>query len=138
MQAFEPGSSLIVGAPRHALGELLIERVATEGRPVVVLVESRDVEVGRTLTRRFARDGTDIKLLVGDPSAIDLGVSGAEYLALGRSVREVHHLLASPRGAKREGDPARAVREILQLGYSAKTLERITFCSSVSASGKRS
>src|SRR5690606_27831176 len=115
MQAFEPGSSLIVGAPRHALGELLIERVATEGRPIVVLVESRDLEIGRTLTRRFVRAGAEVQILVGDPSSIDLGVSGTEYLELERSVREVHHLLASPRGATREGDPSRAVREVLLL-----------------------
>jgi hypothetical protein len=138
MQAFEPGTSLIVGAPRHALGELLIERVAAEGRPVVVLVENRDLEIGRSLTRRSGRAGADVRLLVGDPSAIDLGVSGSEYVALGRSVREVHHLLASPRGAKRERDPARAVREVLQLGETARSLERITVWSSVLASGKRS
>jgi hypothetical protein len=139
MQAFEPGLSLIIGAPRHTLGELLIERIVAEGRPVVVLLEEGEIARARSITRHLERAGTRARLLVGNPSAIDLGVSGPEYLALSRALREVHHFIGppKPRAARRHEEPTRAVRESLQLVEGAPSLERITFWSSVFASGKR-
>jgi hypothetical protein len=139
MHALEPGLSLVIGAPRHALGELLIDRLAAEGRPIVLLVDESELELAHALTRRLAPVSSRLGLLVGDPSAIDLGFTGAEYLSLRRNLREVHHLIAppSPRSAKRRIDPVRVVREVLELGAAATSLERITFWSSVLASGKR-
>jgi hypothetical protein len=139
MHALEPGLSLVIGAPRHALGELLITRLAAEGRPTVLLVDDSELELTRGLTRRLAPSLSHMQVLVGDSSAIDLGFTGAEYLSLRRNLREVHHLIAPPslRSSKRRVDPARVVREVLELAAGAASLERVTFWSSVLASGKR-
>lgn len=138
-QAFEPGLSLVVGAPRHALGALLAERIADEGRPVVLLATEKEAPIARAMVSRIRERGGCGRVLIGHPTAIDLGVSGAEYLALGRAIREIHHLVSMPErfGARRADDPVRAVQEVLELGEHSPQLERLTVWSSVFASGRR-
>lgn len=128
MHAFEPGLTLVIGAPRHPLGEPLIERLVAEGRPVGVLDDgggSRVAPLG------------EVRILAGREASIDLGLAGGEYLALRNTVREIHHLLPLPSSRARGSDPLAAVRETLQLAESAESLERITYWSSIFASGRR-
>lgn len=83
-----------------------------------------------------------VRLLVGDVSAMDVGLSGEEYRRLVDEITEIHHL-----AAVQQIGVARAVAErvnvggtqnVLDLARSIRRLERLVHFSSAFVSGRRS
>ena len=78
--------------------------------------------------------------LEGDPSALDFGLSGAEYLQLASSVQRIFHF-ASVLEARRAGDAAThnvaCAREVLELCKVASSLRGLVLLSSVNVCGTR-
>ena len=134
-------SVLVTGYPglraRFVVRELLVGEPDTE---IVALVHP-----GRRADAELAREalagGERLRLLSGDPAAIDFGLGAARYRELAASVRLVHHCYqVLDRGAEPEVALVVNVggaREMIELARVATGLERIVHHSSVFVSGDR-
>ena len=82
-----------------------------------------------------------LRLLVGDPAAMDLGLSTAEYLRLRAEVTTIHHLAPAWPRDRAPRDRARAVvagtRSVLDLAGEAPRLRRVIHWSPIRAIGDR-
>lgn len=82
-----------------------------------------------------------LRFFTGEPTSIDMGLSGAEYRDLTDAVGCIQHL-APTTEATESGDPCEAVnvggtREVLELALAARQLESVVIHSSVAVSGDR-
>ena len=82
-----------------------------------------------------------VALIDGDPAAMDLGLSGAEFRTLTREVDRVHHLAhiaagSVPRGVARKANVVSA-NEILEFCRAAASLSCLVFHSTAHVSGDR-
>jgi thioester reductase-like protein len=136
----DTSATLVLGLPnlraRHLVQRLLS---ASEGR-VLGLVRERDgAEVAAW--RATLDAGERVELLVGDPSAIDLGLSGSEYRRLCEHISHIHHLAqVTDLGATRsecEVANVGGTREALELGAACSRLEALIVHSNVCVSGDR-
>ncbi|MEM7135590.1 MAG: SDR family oxidoreductase [Myxococcota bacterium] len=85
-------------------------------------------------------DGEDATLLVGDPRALDLGLSGEEFQRLTADLHVIHHgaCITDPAGTKEEGaGNVKASAEILEVAENAPSLRRLVCWSSAIVSGNR-
>ncbi len=82
-----------------------------------------------------------VEILQGDVAAMDLGLSGSEFVALSREVTVIHHCAsATYLGVDRdvaERLNVEGVREVLELAREATHLERLVHWSSALVSGAR-
>ena len=107
---------------------------------VICLVPARFGEAaGAWLATRSEQERMRVELMEGDVASIDMGLSGAEYRDLMARVRRIHHCAAvTYSGAPLEMAEQVNVggtHEVLELGRSAKRLERIVHWSTLSAIG---
>ena len=126
--------ALITGFPK-LLARRLALRLHAGGAQVSLLVEESDAGAAR----EFARGAMDV--LVGDPSAMHLGLSTSEYRELTNSVTDVFHAaeqstLASPREEMRRLNLT-GTQAVLELAIDCRNLRRFTHVSTVFVSGDR-
>ncbi|MEZ4445846.1 MAG: SDR family oxidoreductase [Polyangiaceae bacterium] len=142
--AAEPEVCLVTGLPSLAATKL-VERILAEEpeTEIVILVLDRLLPRAAAWMEGLGREDRDrIEVLTGDVAAIDLGLSGAEYLALASRVTRVHNL-AAVRFVGADDEEAEATnvggaREMVELGRAASRLRCIVHHSTAHVSGDRS
>ena len=136
--------TLVTGFPTSFLAVRMVRKILREqpraelrcvvqekflGRAEELVEELEPAEVAR------------VELLQGDVAAMDLGLSGAEFVALSREVDVIHHCAsATYLGVDRdvaERLNVEGVREVLELAREAAHLERLVHWSSALVSGAR-
>lgn len=133
MERKKGGATLIVGALNHELGYGLIADLAARGERLTLLArmsERGDAEAIR------AAIGGGVDLLFGDPSAIDLGLSGTEYRALRAEASAMHWFIEGYAPKVSDARAPKAAEECLEFASDAPSLKRITVWSSALASGR--
>jgi len=135
---------LVNGLPSLLARRVLEQVLCFEPRAkVFAIVHADDVDyVERTLAELEPVQQGRIELLIGDATAIDFGLSGAEYLALAQRVRRVHHVI-TPSAVYADGANADEVgaalgREIVEFGRAASGLQAFVVYSTAAVSGDRS
>jgi thioester reductase-like protein len=80
-----------------------------------------------------------VRLFFGEPSAIDMGLSGAEYGELSRAVSCIQHVEQTASDSRETCELVNigGMREALELASAARQLETLVVHSSVSVSGDR-
>lgn len=134
--------TLVTGFPNHRASQLVSHLLTTDPGEVWTVVSERDAPAAEryraalpeALGRRFHH-------LVGDPAAIDMGLSGAEYRALSRSLHCIQHLAqrTGPTFGKESFEALNVggMREALELGLAAPRLQALVAHSSLAVSGDR-
>ena len=125
---------LITGFPK-LLARRMSLRLHAGGAQVSLLVDGKD----EGAAREFARGAMDV--LIGDPSAMHLGLSTSEYRELTAGVTDVFHVaeqsaLASPREEMRRVNLT-GTQAMLELALDCRSLRRFTHVSTVFVSGDR-
>lgn len=135
---------LLNGLPSLLARRVLEQVLCFEPRArVFAIVHADDVDyVERTLMELEPAQQSRIELLTGDLTAIDFGLSGAEYLSLAQQVRRVHHVV-TPSAIYADVANADAVgaalgREIVEFGRAASGLRAFVVYSSAEVNGDRS
>lgn len=126
-------TTLVVGYPRLLAREIAIRCAATAADRTLVLVRPQDearaqIDLGGSPGVHFLR---------GDPTAIDLGLSGADYAELLGSVTHVHHVAPRAGQGRARQEIVASTRELLELAASARVLECAVHHSSVQVFGDR-
>ncbi len=147
----EPASQILMtGFPGFIARRLLTKLLsADDAVRAVVLVEASQEEPARALIGRMAdRDtsesplGARVDVVVGDITAMDCGLSGAEFRALTENATEVYHLAAiNSLSADRrlfELVNVHGTANVLALARAMRRLERFVHFSSAYVSGDRS
>lgn len=141
---FDSIAYLVNGLPSLLARRVLEQVLCFEPRARVhCIVHADDIDyVERTLTELEPAQQSRVELLTGDVTAIDFGLSGAEYLMLARRVRRVHHVL-TPSAVYADATNADHVgaalgREIVEFGRAASGLQAFVVYSSAGVSGDRS
>lgn len=129
---------LVTGVPRALATRMTTELLdSVPHASLILLVESGDEARARELADTFP---DRVEVAVGDVSAMDLGLSGAEYRDLTERITTIHHMAKSPIEADRadaERINVQGARVILQLAAECKRLRRYCHWSSSSIAGKR-
>lgn len=126
-------TTLIAGYPRLLARELALASARYDDDEVLVLVREQDQaraeeELGGASTVRFLR---------GDPTAIDLGLSGADYDDLLGRVTHLHHVAPRAGKGRARADVIASTREMLELASSSRALTCGVHHSSVQVFGDR-
>jgi len=133
-----PEVVLITGFPRFLARRLAHEILERDPDAQLVLLVSAAQE---PVAAALATDEGRVRLLAGDVSAMDLGLSGTEYKDLCDSVTTIHHMeTASLREDSREVAErihVEGTRGILQLALDCRHLRRLCHWSSVTVAGRR-
>src|SRR5204863_6309625 len=110
---------LVTGFPGFHARKLALHLLAAEPEATLVLlcrVSDRE-RSAECLARLEPTERARVRELIGDPAALDFGLSGTEYLSLARSVQRIYHF-ASMLEAKRRTEAAAynvaCAREILE------------------------
>lgn len=134
---------LVTGFPSQYARRMVRHILAEEPKALVYTVVPHDFAAAAQAERgRLASgDAARLLLLEGDPSAMDLGLSGAEYKQLAREVDRIHHIAHANVGAT-DREHAYAVNvvsagEIIELGRVASALSCLVFHSTAHVSGDR-
>jgi len=125
---------LITGFPK-LLARRMSLRLHAGGAQVSLLVDGKDERAAR----EFARGAMDV--LIGDPSAMHLGLSTSEYRELTAAVTDVFHVaeqsaLSSAREEMRRVNLT-GTQAMLELALDCRSLRRFTHVSTVFVSGDR-
>jgi thioester reductase-like protein len=133
---------LVTGFPAF-LPRLMLESIL-EREPesrVRLLVSPDDEERARDLLADLAVDPKRIDLLIGDVAAIDLGLSGTEYLDLVAEVTDIYHMASHWYvGAERErlyDVNVRGTRNVIDTASEMRSLERFNHLSTAFVAGDR-
>jgi thioester reductase-like protein len=136
-----PGRLLVTGFPGFRARALLSAALAAdaEARPALLVHPRRRDAAAASL--QAIPGGERASIVLGDPAAIDFGLSRAEYFELAASVTSVQHAyqvvdLAAPAAAAEQVNVGGA-REIGEFARVAKRLTRVVHHSSVFVSGDR-
>lgn len=135
---------LVTGFPGFVASRLVLEILSEEPRALVfVVVLARFVPQAAEILDGLPRAQRDrVIVLEGDAAAIDLGLSGAEYLELARSIDWIHHLAhASYAGGDRKNAEQvnlGGAAEIVELARNAEGLRCLAFHSTTNVAGARS
>lgn len=139
-----PAHTLFIGCPSFVADALLVERLArVHDETVTCLTGADGVHAVKRLlqTRAGADDAARVSIVVGDPTALDLGLSGPEAVQLSARVTDIVHA-----GAVRSAGHTRdtldaanvfAVRNIVEFARECPNLARIVYLGSVYVSGTR-
>ncbi|HEY0467083.1 MAG TPA: SDR family oxidoreductase, partial [Polyangiaceae bacterium] len=133
---------LVTGFPGFHARKLALHLLAAEPQArVVLLCRASDRERSADcLSRLEPAERARVRELLGDPAAIDFGLSGVEYLELAASVQRVYHF-ASVLEAKRRTEAAvynvACAREVLEFSQAARELRGLILLSSVTVCGTR-
>lgn len=140
----DTGAYLVNGLPSLLARRVLEQVLCFEPRAkIFAIVHADDLDyVERTLLELEPAQQARVELLTGEPTAIDFGLSGAEYLTLAQRVRRVHHVVTPSvvyaDGANAEEVGAALGREIVEFGRAATSLQAFVVYSSADVSGDRS
>lgn len=136
--------TLLTGFPANELARRVLSRLLEldAAGEIVCLVPERFVDrATEWLSALPTQQRRRTSILTGDVAAIDLGLSGSEYLELAQRVKTVHHCAAvTYSGAPYEMAERVNVGgtyEVLEFGRQATGLERIVHWSSISATWDR-
>jgi thioester reductase-like protein len=134
--------AFVTGYPGFMAKRLVAALVEKEpGRRVWCLTVPQEAERARLEVARLP-EGHGVELLEGDVTAMHLGLSGREYVAVTSEVEHVFHLAAlssveAPAQALREVN-VEGTRTVLELCRDARGLERLVHFSSFAVAGLRS
>lgn len=135
---------LLTGFPANELARRVLPRLLEleASAQVIVLVPERFVDRAREwISALPTAQQLRTRILVGDVAALDLGLSGREYLELAERVNVIQHCATvTYSGAPLEMAERVNVGgtyEVLELGRQAKRLERVVHWSSISATWDR-
>jgi nucleoside-diphosphate-sugar epimerase len=141
-----PGSDavlLVTGFPALDARRMVQHILAEEPRALVYAVVPAD-RAERARAEREAlppADAERLVLLEGDPEAMDLGLSGAEFRQLARELDRIHHLShLSAGGVDRKRAHAAnvvAAAEVIELARASRQLSCLVFHSTAHVSGDR-
>src|SRR5262249_46189740 len=135
---------LVTGYPRLHARAVCAEILASDpAARVRAVVPTRDGEEARARLADLPADVAQrLDLLDGDPSAIDMGLSGAELKELAGQVTRIHCCpsMAYAGVDRRAAEHAilDCAREALELASVCKRFERLVFHSTAHVSGDRS
>ena len=139
-----PGSrvTLVTGFPNFRASQLVSHLLASEPGGVWTVVGAKDAPAAeRFLAALPAEQAPRFRFFTGDPAAIDMGLSGAEYGELRRSVTCIQRLaqMTGPTFGKESFEEINVggMREALELAEAAVALESLVAHSSVVVSGDR-
>lgn len=134
---------LVTGYPSLYARRMIRHILAEEPRALVYAVVP-NARAERARAERDALPPADAERLVlvdGDPTAMDLGLSGAEFRKLTREVDRIHHLAHVSIGAvdRKRAYAANVVgaAEILEFARAVSSLECLVFHSTAHVSGDR-
>ncbi|MGD8608184.1 MAG: SDR family oxidoreductase [Myxococcales bacterium] len=135
-------SVLITGFPERQPAVHLVREIALQGKLWVCAVVSesqreRATEIVDSLPGP-ARER--VSFWIGDPRAIDLGLSGEELAVLAERVEVIYHCacVTDPAGTKEEAaGNIRSTAEILEVAEAIPRLKRLVCWSSATVSGNR-
>jgi nucleoside-diphosphate-sugar epimerase len=134
---------LVTGFPSLYARKMVRHLLAEEPRALVYAVVPND-RVGRAQMEQKSlppADAERLVLLEGDPSGMDLGLSGAEFRQLTREVDRIHHLAHAGVGTVDRGKAHAAnviaAAEILEFARAASSLACLVFHSTAHVSGDR-
>jgi nucleoside-diphosphate-sugar epimerase len=134
---------LVTGFP-SLYARRLVRHVLTAEPGALVYAVVPASQAARAEAERDSLDALDrgrLVLLEGDPSFMDLGLSGAEFRQLGREVDRIHHLAHVGAGSvdRATAHAANVVSaaEILELARAAGSLQCLVFHSTAHVSGDR-
>jgi thioester reductase-like protein len=135
---------LLTGFPGSFLATRLLRKILKEEPEshVFCVVRERSLDDAKKLIRTLAtQDQGRVALLEGDVTAMDMGLTGKEFVSLARDVTVIHHCAAaSSIGVTKEVATrvnVGGVREVLELATEAKGLERLVHWSTAMVSGGR-
>jgi thioester reductase-like protein len=135
------GELLVTGFPGFRARAVLARALELEpsGAPTLLVHRERRADAERALEALPL--GGRARLLEGDPSAIDFGLSREEYFELAERITHVQHVyqvldLAAPAVAA-EAVNVGSVRELVEFGRVARRLEHVVHHSSIFVSGDR-
>ncbi len=140
--SFSGETLLVTGFPGFHARKLALHLLAVEPEVKLVLLcrPSDSERSAECLSRLEPTERARVREVLGDPAALDFGLSGAEYLALARSVQRVYHF-ASVLEAKRRTEAAEynlaCAREVLEFAQAAPELRGLILLSSVTVCGTR-
>lgn len=135
-------SVLVTGFPeRHLALHLVRELLEDRQLSVHCIVSEGSVERSETFLDALPSDARGrIALWVGDPKALDLGLSGDEFTHLTEQIEVIHHCatVTDPAGTKEEASAnVRSTREILEFAECSGRLKRLVCWFSAIVSGNR-
>jgi thioester reductase-like protein len=134
--------TLVTGFPNFRATHLVRHLLASCGDVVWAIVASHDTVIAESLRDQLPPgERARLNLLTGDTSAIDMGLSGAEYRALTLEVMCIQHLAqaSGPAGARDQAESMNVggMREALELARACPQLQALVVHSSLSVSGDR-
>lgn len=135
---------VVTGFPTSFLAARLVRKLvhAEPTAEVVCVVQEKFVgEAHKRLETLADAERARVRLLVGDVAAMDLGLSGQEFVALAKEVDVIHHCAAATYlGVERsvaERLNIDGTREVIELGREAAHLSRLVYWSTALVSGGR-
>lgn len=135
-----PNVCLLTGLPDGFLAQKLLPQLLIKHPELTVLCLVTEHAVERTealLSRLPAEDRERVEILLGDVSAMDFGLSGADFLSLSRRVDLIHHCTCANYGGINRDQERRhfvnSTGEVLELALASEgRLERLVHWSSAS------
>jgi thioester reductase-like protein len=134
--------TLVTGFPNFRASQLISHLLASSDAELWTVIHSRDLAAAERFHAGLPGEvGARFRWFMGDPTAIDMGLSGAEYRELCDSVTCIQHLaqVTGPTFGKESFEEINVggMREVLELGLAAPRLTAIVAHSSVVVSGDR-
>ncbi|MBS2013985.1 MAG: SDR family oxidoreductase [Deltaproteobacteria bacterium] len=134
---------LLTGYPSFAARKMCEELLRSGPRTLVhaVVPSKLEADARQVLGELTSEERARVNLLEGDPAAMDLGLSGAEWRSLASEVDRIHHMAqVASLGADRavaERVNIGGAREILELGRACASLKCLVMHSTAHVSGDR-
>lgn len=136
--------TLVTGFPTSFLASRMVRKILAEDPKGLVRCVVQDKfrdRARQVLDALPPRDRERVTILDGDVAAMDMGLSGKEFVALAGEVDVIHHCAAATYlGVARDVAEAvnvEGVREVLELAREAKHLSRLVHWSTALVSGGR-
>lgn len=136
--------ALVTGYPTSFLAVRVVEKILAEEPTwsIRLVVQKKFMDrAAQEIAAMGAEDRERVQILEGDCAAMDLGLSGAEFVELAGEVDFIHHCAAiTYLGASKstaEHLNVGGTREVLELAQEADHLERLVHWSTALVSGAR-
>lgn len=133
--------ALVTGFPTSFLATRVVRRLLEDPAMELRLVVQESALPRAREVLGELQAGERAQLLVGDAAALDLGLSGAEVMALAEEVELIHHCVAATYLGVDKKTAERinvgTARETLELAELATKLRRLVFWSTALVAGKR-
>jgi nucleoside-diphosphate-sugar epimerase len=152
-----PGSALITGASGFAARRMAAKILAADlDAQVTLLCQERELQALEGFAQALSREqGSRVRVVLGAPEAIDLGMSGNDFREVAESITCIHHMhmhrhmhvrmdihRAGPTNVRTSADALRrarvdGTRHVIELAAACPRLRRLCHWSSVHVAGKR-